>query len=146
MKNALYIASTKADVNSHNTKCLNELAGKLYESKAKHFTKMNSNFKPHIQKDGSISDTGFQDLLKIKCGARVMIIYNIDVSDLLCNGAIGTLIGVEVSKDGSVQKLIIEFDNPKAGEESRRNHPTYAKQYPKGTVITKIEREETLTQ
>ena len=51
LKDALYIAGTKVSVNDHNTKCLNE----LYESRAKYFTKLRSNFKPHIQKDGTIS-------------------------------------------------------------------------------------------
>ena len=71
LKDALYIACTKISVNAHNNKCLNELSGKLYESKVKHFTKLRSNFKPHVQKDGSISDTGFQDVFKLKIGARV---------------------------------------------------------------------------
>ena len=144
LKDALYIACTKVSVNEHNTKCLNDLPGTLYESKAKHFTKLKSNFKPHIQKDGSISDTGFPDILKLKIGARVMMIYNIDVSDLLCNGAMGTLIGAEMSKDGKVDKFIVKFDMPRAGEKSRQNHPNYTKKYPGGTVITRIEREYTL--
>ena len=66
LKNALYIACTKVAVNEHNIKCLNQLPGKLYESRSKHFTKLRRNFKPHIQKDGSISDTGFIDILKLK--------------------------------------------------------------------------------
>ena len=105
---------------------------------------MRSNFKPHIQKDGTISDTGFLDILKLKVVGRVMVIYNIDVSDLLCNGAMGTLSAVELTKDGSVDKFIVNFDMPKAGEKSRQNHPNYAKKYPGGTVIIKIEREYTL--
>ena len=39
----------------------------------------------------------------------------------------------------------MKFDNPKAGNESRKRHPSYAKKYPKGTVITKMEREYTLS-
>ena len=39
----------------------------------------------------------------------------------------------------------MKFDNPKAGKKSRINHPTYAKKYPEGTVITKMEREYTLS-
>ena len=74
-----------------------------------------------------------------------MLIYNVDVSDLLCNGAMGILIGVEESKCGSVEKLIVKFDNAKAGNESRKRHPNYAKKYPAGTVITKMEREYTLS-
>ena len=57
----------------------------------------------------------------------------------------GTLIGVEESKCESVEKLIVKFDNPKAGNVSRKRHPNYAKNYPEGTVITKMEREYTLS-
>ena len=113
-----------------------KLSGKLYESKRKHFTKLWSSFKPHIKKDGSISDTGFPDILKLKIGARVMVIYNIDVSDSLCNGAMWTLIWV--SKNGNVDKFIVKFDMLKAGENRRQDHPNYTKQYPGGTVITKM--------
>ena len=74
-----------------------------------------------------------------------MLIYNIDVSDLLCNGAMGTLIGAEESISESVEKLIVKFDNPKAGNESRKRHPNYAKKNPEGTVITKMEKEYTLS-
>ena len=65
--------------------------------------------------------------------------------DLLCNGALGVVIGVEVSKNGAVEKVIVNFDNPKAGKKSRKSHPIYTKKYPEGTVITKMEREYTLS-
>ena len=38
----------------------------------------------------------------------------------------------------------LKFDMPKAGEKSRQKHPHYAKKYPGGTVITRVEREYTL--
>ena len=44
------------------------------------------------------------------------MIYNIDVSNLLCNRAMETLIGVEVSKDGNVDKFVVKFDMTKAGQ------------------------------
>ena len=144
LRNALYIACKKVSVTEHNTKCLNSLPGKLYEIEARHFTKLKHNYKPYIQKDGTISDTQFPNALQLKIGAKVMLIYNVDVSDLLCNGAMGTLIGVEESEGGSVDKLIIKFANQKAGKERRKNHPNYAKRYPEGTVITKMEREYTI--
>merc|ERR1719233_732503 len=50
-----------------------------------------------------------------------------------------------MSKNGAVEKVIVKFDNPKAGQNSRRNHPTYAKKYPEGTGITKVDREYTLS-
>ena len=145
LNNALFIACKKVAVNEHNEKCLNGITGKLYEMKAKHLTRMKQKFKPYIKKDGTISDTQFLDILKLKIGAKVMLIYNVDVSDLLCNGAMGTLIGIELTQDGNVDKLIVKFANPKAGKESRRKHPNYSKKYPEGTVITKMEREYTLS-
>ena len=57
----------------------------------------------------------------------------------------GTLIAVELAKDGNIDKLIIKFVNPKVGLESRKKHPLYAKKYPEGTVITKIDREYTIS-
>ena len=111
LKGALYIACTKAVVNEHNEKCLIGLQGKLYEIKAKHFTKLKQNFKPYLKKGGTVSDTQFLDKLNIKIGAKVMLIHNVDVSDLLCNGAMGTLIGVEESKNGSVDKIIVKLQS-----------------------------------
>ena len=145
LEGTLLMACKKVAVNEHNEKSLNILQSKLHSIEAKHLSKLNKNFKPYVKKDGSISDTQFLDVLNLKIGARVMLIYNIDVSDLLCNGALGIVIGVEVSKNGAVEKVIVKFDNPKAGMNSRKNHPTYAKKYPEGTVITKMEREYTLS-
>ena len=54
-----------------------------------------------------------------------MLIYNVDVSDLLSNGTMGTLIAVELTNDGCVDKLIIKFTNPKVGLQSRKKHPNY---------------------
>ena len=49
-----------------------------------------------------------------------MLIHNVDMSDLLCNGALGFLIGIETSKGGNVEMLIVKFDNPKAGKQEER--------------------------
>ena len=82
-------------MNRHNGICLNNIKGKLYEIKARHLTKLNENFKPYIRKDGSLIDTKFLDVLKMKIREirRVMLIYNdVSVSYLQCNGAMGTVI------------------------------------------------------
>ena len=141
LKNALYIACKKKGVTEHNKKCLNTLQGNLYENKSINFTSAKKNFKPPLTDFGTIGDTQFVDKLHLKIGARVMLIFNVDVSDLLCNGAMGTLVGVEPFKDGSVDKLVVKFDNSKAGRESRKSHPNYAKKFPEGTVIKKMEYE-----
>ena len=43
---------------------------------------------------------------------------------------------VEENLDGKVTKLIVKFDNPKAGEAAREKHPHKKKRYPGGTIIT----------
>ena len=58
-----------------------------------------------------------------------------DVGDGLCNGAMGELIGVERHYDDSINKLIVQFDNPNTGAASRENYPSLSKKYPSGTVI-----------
>lgn len=137
LQNALYIVCERAEAHEHNVKFLNNLPGELFEVEAKKICTMRKSYKPWLKSDGTIQDTNFADNLKVKIGARVMLIHNVDVSDLICNGALGILIGIETSKGGNVEMLIVKFDNPKAGKTRRKNHPNYAKKYSGGTVITK---------
>ena len=58
--------------------------------------------------------------LKIKVGARVMITPNIDVSDGLTNGVMGTI--VNILKDGeevNVKVTLVKFDNSNVGQSAR---------------------------
>ena len=85
------------------------------------------------------------DELKFKIGARVILIFNIDVSDLLCNGALGTVLGVEEGQNGKITAVIVKFDNPVAGKQARERNPGLAKKYPDGTIVKKMEQEYSLT-
>ena len=106
---------------------------------------MTKSYKPKIDKaSGRIGDTQYVDHLNLKIGSRVMLIFNIDVSDLLCNGSIGTVIGIEIDSKNSVRAVVVKFDNPGAGRESRARNPGMAKKYPGGTVIKKRELEYSL--
>ena len=80
----------------------------------------------------------------MKIGARVMVIHNIDVSDLLVNGAIGSIMGVEETQSGAVSAVIIKFDNPAVGKNARDRNPCMHSKYPDGVVIKKVEKEYTL--
>ena len=73
-----------------------------------------------------------------------MVIHNIDVSDLICNGALGTVQGVEESQNGIVSAAIVKFDNPLVGKESRKRNPSMNRKYPDGVVIKKMEKEYSL--
>ena len=145
LKDALFISAKVKPVARYNENALNRLPGKMYVSKATHIQAMTKSYKPKIDKTtGRIGDTQYVNELNLKIGSRVMLIFNIDVSDLLCNGAIGTVIGIEEGKKGSVSAVIIKFDNQEAGKESRSNNPAMAKKYPGGTVIKKKEQEYSL--
>ena len=66
------------------------------------------------------------------------------MSDLLCNGATGTVLGIEESKNGAVTAVIVKFDNLAAGQESRRRNPMLSTKYPDGTIVKKKEQDYSL--
>ena len=144
LRNTLFISAKVEPVAKYNKNSCEKLPGKLHECKATHFQALTKSFKPKIDKTGRIGDTQYVDALNFKMGARVMLIFNIDVSDLLYNGSLGTIIGMEDDGKGSARVLIVKFDNPNAGRDSRTNNPALAKKYPDGTMIKKMEKEYSL--
>ena len=145
LRKALFITAQVKPATEYNEKMINRLHGKLFVSKATHIQTLSKKFKPRIQeKSGRIGDTMFVDVLNLKIGARVMVIHNIDVSDLLTNGAIGTVLGIEESQSGSVSAVIIKFDNPLVGKEARKRKPMMTRKYPDGVAIEKMEKEYSL--
>ena len=145
LKGGLFISAKVKPVATYNEKAINKLPGKLYVSKATHIQAMSKSYKPKVDKiSGRVGDTQYVDELNLKIGARVMLIFNIDVSDLLCNGAVGTVLGIEENMNGNISAVIVMFDNPAAGKESRGRNPMMTKKYPNGTVIKKKEQEYSL--
>ena len=74
-----------------------------------------------MRPSGTIEDTAFLQTLKLKTGARCMLIHNINTNDGLTNGQQGTLIHV-VSNEKRVQYILIKFDDPKIGEQQKRKY------------------------
>ena len=57
-------------------------------------------------------------VLKVKAGARVMVTTNIDVSDGLMNGVMGSVAHVAIGKrTGDITLILVVFDNENVGQE-----------------------------
>ena len=110
LEGAMYLACTNEAVSKHNRSRLNEIKGQLITIEAINVHSSSKHFRPLLDKKGAVMGTPFLQTLELKIGARVMLTYNVDVSDCLTNGARGLLCGVERSEEGTVTKLLIRFD------------------------------------
>ena len=131
----LQIHGKNATVNAINEKCLDRLTSKLYVMEASHIpAKRNVYIKPA----GTVEETAFLQTLRLKDGARIMLIHNINTLDGLTNGAQGTVLEI-LSREDRVHYILVKFDNTEIGMEQRRKFrflPSLAKQ----PDLTPIER------
>ena len=133
---SLYIVPTRKACTRYNMEYLNSLGGKEIQLKARHYHATQKKCKPFIEKkEGAIGTTAFQDDLRLKIGANVIIIHNIDTSDGLTNGQLGKLVNIIYSKDGEADKLIVELQKENAGVQNRRKYPGLAIKYPGSVII-----------
>ena len=136
---SLYIVCTKKICSRINTTYLDNLPNNDIIIKSTHYHPTQKNYKPRIcKKEGTVGTSSFMDNLRVKVHCKVILIHNIDTSDGLTNGQLGTIIDVIKTEDGSVAKFIIEFKRVNVGKQSRIKNPQYTVKYPKGTVIEKV--------
>jgi hypothetical protein len=129
-KEAANIYFRNKDVKSYNEKMLKTLKSPRYDKKAQYDIPKGSNFVPPIDKDkGTIGKSNFSEYVQVKIGARVMLVYNINIPDLLVNGALGTVVGFEFDKRGEVECIIVSFDNPETGIDQRNSFKQLANKY-----------------
>ena len=131
-----HVMYTNKEVCSHNIKMLNILTTTLVEIPAK----IPPGFKPATTEHGTIGKSQFQKNLKIKIGARVMMIFNIDTIDGMVNGELGHIIGIE-QREGHVEYIIVEFDDKECGSRQRQKYPGLSAKYAtkNGTPIARQE-------
>lgn len=65
---------------------------------------------------------GLPENLWLQIGVHYMVSSNVDVSDGLCNGAIGILRDFITDHQGQVTKVYLEFDEPSVGKKARKGN------------------------
>ena len=87
-------------------------------------------YRPPINESkGTIGRSNFSEVVQVKIGARVMLVYNSNIPDLLVNGALGTVIGIEFGKKGEIECIVVEFDSASCGQQHRARYPGLSKKY-----------------
>ena len=134
-RNACNLYYTNLEVEEHNNKMLNGVKSQLHS--IDYVGDFPKGYKPTISKHGTIDDTGLFAKLKIKIGARVMLVLNIDTSDSLVNGSLGVIVDIITEADGKVKCIIVKFDNKKMGAKRRDTYLDIAERYKdvRGTPI-----------
>ena len=131
---SMHLAYTNLETQDHNDKMMSKLKTPLVEFKA--VKKYPKGRRAYIRPDGRIEDTNILDKLKVKVGARIALVWNIDTIDDLVNGSTGTIIAFEPDIN-NIECIIVRFDNNSWGRMQRERNPKYAKMYQKenGTPI-----------
>ena len=112
------------DAKKHNLKMLNKMPGVLVTLKADHPKGISKT----ISKYGTIGTTQFEDKLEVKKGAKIMMIYNIDIADGLVNGVTGIVLDFAyrtVNGKPEVQAVIVKFDDDEIGKQCRKEHSNF---------------------
>ena len=133
LSNALHIYGTNAKVNARNSSKLEEIDGQLFTIKAKNASKLVKTFKTNNA--GCIKNTPFQAVLKLKIGAEVVLVHNVDTLDGLTNGCRGVLVDVEQTGE-AVKRLVVRLHNPNYGSQQREKNPCH--RHPDATYIDPI--------
>ena len=139
---ALFIICTNAGVNARNEIMLENMEGDCVSFKAQVTRAGKAMNNPKKSRDGAIFNTPLQSNLNLKIGAQVMLTFNVDVMDSLTNGTIGHVIGYERTSEGTVQDILVQFQNEKSGRERRKKVSTeLARKFPNNLVtpISRIE-------
>ena len=114
----MHIFGTNRECDDHNIYCLNKSENKVFtltavDSKLDKLTKTVKTVE--IARDDDIC--GLRREVYVCVGARIMLVVNLDVSDGLVNGVIGTVKGI-IQREETVVAIQVEFDNRNVGKKA----------------------------
>ena len=121
-ENAWHVFYPNKEVKAYNMKKLHELPGQSIIIPAR--MRYPKGYVPQVKEWGTIDDTQFEEKLEVKRGSRVILVFNVAVSDSLVNGEVGTILNIITDK-GEVAAIIVKFDNSEAGSDHRKSHAAF---------------------
>ena len=133
---ALYVFGENKYCKKHNDAYVEKIEGEMHTFPA-FYPKGQKFLKETVcSKTGRVRNTSFLDELRLKTGAKVIIIHNVDTPDHLSNGTCGYVAGFEWTggKTPEISKILVQCDDPRAGAKERARHSKHPK-YPDATPI-----------
>ena len=118
-KHALHVYANNENCTIWNEKMLHSLNTQLYVCKAADYKKDQQTNLANIPFPEEPRKTrNLLKVLKIKVGARVILTNNIDVSDGLTNGAMGTVANIIATTSSHIETILVRFDNTDVGSDA----------------------------
>ena len=112
----MHVYAHNEHAQARNNKRIQDLEGTMYTSTAKDFKKDVHANVADVTFSTNPNETGnLLGVLQVKVGACVMLTTNVDVTDGLTNGAMGTVTNV-VCTGNKIDVILVQFDNPSVGE------------------------------
>ena len=122
-KEAVFCSGENKIIDEYNLMNLNRLNGEIYSRTADVFSSNKKEIKsPKLDSSGIIHKTNIPFIVKLKIGARVMLTYNLDVTDSLCNGSMGEVVGFKRTGNNKIKYIMVKFDKETAGRDRRRTY------------------------
>ena len=131
---AIHLYFTNEEVSQWNTRLLNGLSSPLVQITAVTIFPKGTILNP---KGDTIHTTNLMKVLSLKIGAKVMLVVNISVADSLFNGSIGHVVGYHYNSKNEVQAIMVEFEDPDAGEDQRKQYPNVCAKFKTAVPIFK---------
>uniref|UniRef100_A0A7M5V9S6 ATP-dependent DNA helicase n=2 Tax=Clytia hemisphaerica TaxID=252671 RepID=A0A7M5V9S6_9CNID len=113
-----HIFAENKPVDAYNLKKLNELSTEMHlitaqDEVPKHLTSSDMKF---IESAKARETGGLARELELKVGARILISKNIDITDRLVNGQVGTVMGFKFNSINKISGIYVKLDDTKAGK------------------------------